>query len=109
MRPDFGIDAVLFVAVQLFSRQAAVGRVLLDVVLDLVELLAGVVHCVVFCASRGVGGGGVDGGGAGALFASMPHAPQEHRRKRKNPDRHHYGHQQWHQVVYWTREPMKKD
>lgn len=100
MRPDFGVDAVLVVAVELFSRQAAVGRVLLDVVLDLVELFAGVVYCVVFCASHGVGGGRVDGGGAGALFASMPHTPQEHRRQGQNPDRRHDGNQQWHQVVY---------
>lgn len=100
MRSDFGVDGVLVVAEQLFSRQAAVGCVLLDVVLDLVELLAGVVHRVVFCASRGVGGGGVDGGGGGALFASMPHAPQKHRSQHQNPDRRHYGHQQWHQVVY---------
>lgn len=100
MRPDFGVDGVLVVTVELFSWQAAVRRVLLDVVLDLVELLASVVHRDFFCASCGEGGGGVDGGGAGTLFASMPHTPQEHRRQGQNPERCHYGNQQWHQVVY---------
>lgn len=100
MRPDFGVDGVLVVTVVLFSWQAAVRRVLLDVVLDLVELLTSVVHRVFFRGSCGERGGGVDRGGAGALFASMAHTPQEHRRQGQNPDRRHNGNQQWHQVVY---------
>lgn len=99
MRPDFGVDRV-FVVAMFFTGQAAVGRVLFDVVLDLVELLTGVVHRVVLRGSRGEAGSGVDGRGAGTLFTPMSHAPQEHRRQRQNPDCRHYGNQQRHQVVY---------
>lgn len=76
MRPDFGVDCVFVVTMQFFSWQAAVGGVFLDVVLDLIEMLAGVVRRVLF--RRGEGAGGVYGGGAGALLATMADAPQEH-------------------------------
>lgn len=99
MRPDFGIDRVFVVAV-FFTGKAAVGRVLLYVVLDLIELLTSVVHRVVLRGSHGEGGSGVDRRWAGTLFTPMSHAPQEHRCQRQNPDCRHYGNQQWHQVVY---------
>lgn len=100
---DFGFDLVFVIAV-FFTGQAAIGRVLLDVVLDLIELLTSVVHRVVLRGSRGEGGSWVDGRGAGTLFTPMSHAPQEHWCQCQNPDCRHYGDQQWHQIVYWTRE-----
>lgn len=64
LRPDFGVDRVFVVAVVFLTRKAAVGRVLLDVVLDLIEMLTSVVYRVVLRGSHGEGGSGIDWRGA---------------------------------------------